>query len=198
MNQGYYLTNYRKFAELLIYTLSQVSEEINETKALKLLYFADAENYARHGKTISGNVTYYKNHYGPTPNFKILKNLYSNLEGFINRQETLNNEHKSCKLRLGSSDFTFKALSTREMEVIDQMVAKYNPLSLQEVVRLAHFDPPYLASEQKKKIDFEFVKFRKNDDDYEEDLSEDVRTAIANDISTDGRRKLNEYARATA
>lgn len=193
-----YITNYRKFAELLVYTLSQFDGSLNETKMLKLLYFADANSYEKFGKTISGNVTYYKNHFGPTPNYNILKNLYEALGDYLIRDEQQKEEYKSCLIELHNRGYTFKSLTAQEMEIIDETVAKYGKLSLPEVVKLSHFDPPYLASKKKKKIDFSYVRFRKTDEDYEANLDEGVRDAIAKDITTESRRKLKAYAGANA
>lgn len=189
-----YITNYRKFAELLLYTLSKFDEPINETKVLKLLYFADASNYEQFGKTISGNVTYYKNHFGPTPNFIILKNLYETLDEYLLRDKKQQEGYRSCLIELHNRNYTFKSLSAQEMETIDETVARYGKLSLSEVVKLAHLDPPYLASEKKKKIDFSYVQFRKNDEDYEADLDEKIQADIAKDISPAARSNLKAYA----
>lgn len=194
----YYVTNYRRFAELLVYILSQLNGPVNETKVLKLLYFADAEYYARNGSTISGNVTYYKNHFGPTPNYNILKNIYDSLSDYLSRDEKQNDGYKSVLIELQNKDFTYKSLSAAEIAVIDETLAKYSKLSLSEVVKLAHFDPPYLASTKHKKVDFSYVRFRKSDEDYESHLDEDVQNEIATDISIDSRKKLKAYARSVA
>lgn len=198
MNNDYYLTNYRKFAEMLIYVLKQSSEPINETKALKLLYFAEAAQYQLHGKTISDNVTYYKNHYGPTPSAKVLMNIYKAMNEYLMRDEHQTVDYKSCKLSLQKADFRFKNLTAGEMGIIDQTMERYGKLSVQEIVKLAHLDPPYLASKKQSKINFDFVRFRKSDEDYEADLDERVRRKIANDISSDSRRKLKQYVEAIA
>jgi uncharacterized phage-associated protein len=191
------MTNYRKFVELLVYVLSQFDEPINETKMLKLLYFADANSYEKLGKTIS-DVTYYKNHFGPTPNCKILMSIYEALDQYLERAEQQRDDYKSCLVRLRNRSYTFKSLSAEEMEIIDEAVTKYGKLSLSEVVKLSHFDPPYLASQKKKKIDFSYVRFRKSDEDYETNLDQEARDAIAKDISTESRRRLKIYAGARA
>ncbi len=196
MRNNNYITNYRKFAELLVYMLSQFEGSVNETKVLKLLYFADANSYEKLGKTISGNVTYYKNHFGPTPNYKILMNLYEALGDYLVRDEQQLEEYKSCLVKLQNRDYTFKSLTAEDIEIIDDTVAKYGKLSLPEVVKLSHFDPPYLASQKKKKIDFSYVRFRKSDEDYEAHLEQVEADAIARDITPEGRRKLKEYAGA--
>lgn len=194
----YYLLNYRRFAELLLYVLSQLNGPVNVTKVLKLLYFSDAEYFSKYGTTISGNVTYYKNYFGPTPNYKVLSNLYSSLGDYISLNEKQRDGYKSVMVDLRSKDYTFKSLSASEIKVIDYTLDKYSKLSLSEVVKLAHFDPPYLASDKHKKVDFNYVRFRKSDEDYESHLDEQVQQSIARDISTDSRRKLKEYARAAA
>lgn len=193
---NHYLYNYRKFTELLVYVLSQLDEEVNETKLLKLLYFADANSYERLGRTISGNVTYYKNHFGPTPNANILMNLYKGLNNYLTRDEKKHDDYKSCRIKLNNRDFKFRTLSAEEIDIIDDTLARYGRLSVPEVVKLSHFDPPFLAGEKKKKIDFSYVRFRKSDEDYESHLDSQQREKIANDISVEGRRKLKQYAGA--
>lgn len=198
MNKGYYLTNYRKFTELLIYVLSKFDEGVNETKLLKLLYFSDANFFEKNQSTISGNVTYYKNHFGPTPNAKILMNLYDALSDLVSREERTSDGFTSRKIRLKSDDFTFKTLSAREIETIDSTLDKYGNLSVSEIVKLSHFDPPFLASDKHKKIQFEFVRHRKSDDDYEAHLQEELRKAIAKDVSRSSLKRLRDYAGAAA
>ena len=198
MNNNYYFTTYRKFTELLIYILSKFDDGVNETKLLKLLYFADADNYEASQETISGNVTYYKNHFGPTPNAKILMNIYEVMSGLIKREETDNGGYVSRKVSLKSNDFVFKTLSAKEIDIIDGTITKYRNLSVSEIVKLSHFDPPFLASIKKKKIQFEYVLNRKTDDDFEANLQDSERKEIARDISTSGLKRLKDYAGAAA
>lgn len=189
-----YLSNYRRFAELLVYTLSKF-ESVNETKFLKLLYFADAKKYEKTQKTISENVTYWKNLYGPTPHAKVLMNIYDELGGFIKREEKHNNGNKSCILKLQSTDFRFKNLTTEDFDLIDETFNQYGMLTVMEIVKLSHLDPPYLASEKKNKIDFKYVVHRRNDES-EYHLPEQLRQHIASEISESAMQRLKSYAEA--
>jgi len=186
--------NERKFKELVLYLVSKFGERgVVETKLMKLLYFAEAEYFKAQKRTITG-IDYFRNNFGPTPDARVLSRIYSNLGTLIQREKKVANKKAFTVFRVAKKDFTYKNLTEREKETIEKTLKLYGSLPTGRLITLSHFDPPYLAAQEKKRIDFKFVFYRKDSEqDFEEGASADEQKAIAGDISEDNLTRFFDY-----
>jgi len=187
----------QKFSELLLYLIAKAGNiGVVETKLMKLLYFSDAEYFNRRKKSISG-VDYFRNHFGPTPDMRVITRAYQELSDVVAKEERTHNGKKMTVVRVKSKDFSYKVLTEEEMEVANEICKIYSNLSAVQLSDLSHLDPPYLAAKPKGKIDFKFVLYRKHTElDVEESANEEDQRQVAADISDDSLARLFEHVRA--
>lgn len=191
---------YDKFEELVYYIVAKYEGNgILETNLMKLLYFSDARSYESRNKLISENVTYFKNHFGPTPDKRVLNHVYDKLKNFIKEEKKKSDAgHDITVFKVVDKNFTYKMITEADIELVNSIISEYGKLRSGEISKLSHLDPPYLAAKPSQEIDFNMVAFRKNEEDSEIDLPKATQETIARDISSNSRKKLLEYARAAA
>ena len=154
--------NKNKLKNLIVYILSEYNNSnLTETKLQKLLYFCDFECYEISGKSITG-FKYKKNHYGPTiiDLGDYLKELKE--EGYIEIIEgetSYGSPKKTFALKKSIGDFR-KVFSDLELKTIDDVNNAYVGLKPTEISKLSHSDFPYLATNDRKYIDYNLVKYR--------------------------------------
>jgi len=186
----------KKFSELLLYIVAKFKEEkVAETKLMKLLYFTEANFYRINKKTIT-NIDFYKNHFGPTPDFKIFKKAVELLGPYLKREEKSIENGKIVLYSIKNTNYKYQNLTGEEMNEADKVFDMYSRLSSEELSRIAHFDPPYLAAkEMKDRIKFNFVIYRKDrEEDKEISFSDEEQKEFANQIPKDVIEKLLDYA----
>ncbi len=150
----------KKFKEVLLYILSKVGGKPNVGEAViyKLLYFIDFDFYEKFEEQLVG-ATYIKNHYGPTPvEFKavvgdmILGGEVVKVEGkYFNYPQ-----RKYLAVRRPDLD----VLSGREIEHIDDVLARLSDKNAKEMENYSHEDIPWKAAENGKPLSYESVFYR--------------------------------------
>jgi transcriptional regulator with XRE-family HTH domain len=152
--------NLEKFKEVLLYVLSKVGGKPNVGEAVlyKLLYFIDFDFYEKFEEQFIG-ATYIKNHYGPTPvEFKIV------IDDMIKNGEVVKVEgkyfnylqRKYLALRRPNLDI----LSGREIEHIDDVLARLSDKNAKEMEIYSHEDIPWKTAEDGKPLSYESVFYR--------------------------------------
>ncbi|MBM3209628.1 DUF4065 domain-containing protein [Candidatus Shapirobacteria bacterium] len=153
--------NLEKFKEVLLYVLSKVGGKPNvgETVLYKLLYFIDFDYYEKYEEQLIG-ATYIKNHYGPTPaEFKDI------VEEMIKRGEIVRvtgkyfNYPQQKYLPVRNPDLT-KLKDARELQHIDEVLARLGDKNGKELTDYSHEDVPWVIAQNNKPLDYEAVFYR--------------------------------------
>ena len=153
--------NLEKFKEILLYILSKVGGKpnIGETVLYKLLYFIDFDYYEKYEEQLIG-ATYIKNHYGPTPvEFKDI------VEDMIKRGEIVRvtskyfNHPQRKYLPVKNPDLT-KLKDARELQHIDEVLARLSDKNAMELTEYSHEDIPWVIAKDNKPLDYEAVFYR--------------------------------------
>lgn len=152
--------NLKKFKEVLLYVLSKVGGKSNVGEAVlyKLLYFIDFDFYEKFEEQLIG-ATYIKNHYGPTPiEFKaIIDNMIQNDE-VVKVEGKYFNYPQRKYLPIRRPDLN--VLSGREIEHIDDVLARLADKNAKEMENYSHEDIPWKTAENGKPLSYESVFYR--------------------------------------
>jgi len=152
--------NLKKFKEVLLYVLSKVGGKPNVGEAViyKLLYFIDFDFYEKFEEQLIG-ATYIKNHYGPTPvEFKtVVNDMIQNGEVVKVEGKYFNYpQRKYLAVRRPNLD----VLSGREIEHIDDCLARLSDKNAKEMENYSHEDIPWKTAENGKPLSYESVFYR--------------------------------------
>lgn len=152
--------NFKKFKEVLLYILSKVGGKPNVGEAViyKLLYFIDFDFYEKFEEQLIG-ATYIKNHHGPTPiEFKVI------IDRMIKNGELLKVEGKYFnylqRKYLAIRKPNLDILSGREIEHIDDVLARLSDKNAKEMENYSHEDIPWKTAENGKPLSYESVFYR--------------------------------------
>lgn len=153
--------NLEKFKEVLLYVLSKVGGKSNvgETVIYKLLYFIDFDFYEKYEEQLIG-ATYIKNHHGPTPvEFKtIVDEMIRNGE-IVQVTGKYFNYPQRKYLPVRESDLT-KLKDARELQHIDEVLARLGDKNATELSEYSHEDVPWIVAADGKPLDYETVFYR--------------------------------------
>jgi len=152
--------NLKKFKEVLLYILSKVGGKPNvgETVIYKLFYFIDFDFYEKFEEQLIG-ATYIKNHYGPTPvEFKIVINEMIKANEIVKVEGKYFNypQRKYLAVRRPNLD----VLSGREIEHIDEVLARLAEKNAKEMENYSHEDIPWKTAKEGKPLSYESVFYR--------------------------------------
>ncbi len=156
--------NLEKFKQVLLYVLQKVGAKPNvgETVLYKLLYFIDFDYYEKFEENLMGS-TYIKNHHGPTPlEFpKIIADMKKKGEVEEIKSHYFTYDQKKY-LPLKRPDLSL--LSGREIEHIDEVLARLADKNARELSDYSHGDIPWLTRDFGERMSYESVFYR--DDNY--------------------------------
>lgn len=153
--------NLEKFKEVLLYVLSKVGGKPNVGEAViyKLLYFIDFDFYEKYEEQLIG-ATYIKNHHGPTPiEFKVIvDDMIQNGEIAQVTGKYFNYPQRKY-LPVRESDLT-KLKDARELQHIDEVLARLGDKNATELSEYSHEDVPWIVAKDGKPLDYEAVFYR--------------------------------------
>ncbi len=156
--------NLEKFKQVLLYVLEKVGAKpnIGETVLYKLLYFIDFDYYEKFEENLMG-ATYIKNHHGPTPvEFKeIVAEMKKN--GDIEEVKSSYFTYTQKKY-LPRKRPDLSVMTGREIEHIDEVLARLSDKSAKELSDYSHGDIPWLSRKFGERMSYESVFYR--DDKY--------------------------------
>lgn len=152
--------NLNKFKQVLLYVLEKVGGKPNvgETVLNKLLYFIDFDYYEKFEENLMG-ATYIKNHHGPTP--VELKTVIDKMKkaGEIEEVKSKYFAHDQKKyLPLKRADLL--VLTGREIEHIDDVLARLSDKNANEISEYSHHDVPWLTRKAGETLSYESVFYR--------------------------------------
>lgn len=152
--------NLKKFKEVLLYILLKVGGKPNVGEAVlyKLLYFIDFDFYEKFEEQLIG-ATYIKNHFGPTPvEFKaVVDDMIQNGEVVKVEKKYFNYlQRKYLAVRRPDLDI----LSGREIEHIDNCLARLSDKNAKEMADYSHGDIPWKTAKNGKPLSYESVFYR--------------------------------------
>lgn len=152
--------NLEKFKQVLLYVLGKVGSRpnIGETVLHKLLYFIDFDYYEKFEENLMG-ATYIKNHHGPTSvELKdIIANMQKNGEIEAIKSKYFKYEQKKyLPLKRPNLD----KISAREIEHIDEVLARFSDKNAKEIENYSHDDIPWKAAEEGQPLSYESVFYR--------------------------------------
>lgn len=152
--------NLNKFKQVLLYVLEKVGGKpnIGETVLNKLLYFIDFDYYEKFEENLMG-ATYIKNHHGPTP--VELKTVVDRMKktGEIEEVKSKYFTHDQKKyLPLKRADLS--VLTGREIEHIDDVLARLSDKNANEISEYSHHDVPWLTRKAGETLSYESVFYR--------------------------------------
>lgn len=187
--------SYEKFKELLYFVIAANSPDgVLETKLWKLLYFSEADFFEQKKQRIT-KVAYYKNHFGPTPDIKVIKEALSELKSYVKAEKIKLKDGRTITLFKTIKDMQYKYTSIPERETTQRTCEKYFHLGVNDICVLAHKDPPYLGANKHEEIDFKFVIYRAEESE-EATLEEEIEEpASTENVSSEAARRILAYAR---
>ena len=152
--------NRDKFKQVLLYVLNKVGGKPNvgETVLHKLLYFIDFDYYEKFEENLMG-ATYIKNLHGPTSVElgKIVKEMQEQDELELVKSKVFKYEQKKY-LPLKRPDLSI--LSARDIEHIDDVLARLSDKSATEIRNYSHEDIPWKSAKNGKPLSYESVFYR--------------------------------------
>ncbi|MCY3990500.1 MAG: Panacea domain-containing protein [Caldilineaceae bacterium] len=160
------------FRQVILHVLDRVEGKPNVGEAVlhQLFYFIDFDYYEKFEENLMGE-TYIKNGYGPTSvNLtRILRCMEE--EGAIrNTEQVYHNYSQNRFLTAKRSDTDL--LRARDIEHIDQVLARFSGMSVAELSEYTHNDIPWKCARFGEPIPYETVFYR--DDRYSVSESDDA------------------------
>ncbi len=152
--------NLEKFRQVLLYILNKAGGKpnIGETVLHKLLYFIDFDYYEKFEENLMG-ATYIKNYHGPTSVElgAILKEM--EIDGEIEAVKSQYFKYPQKKY-LPLKRPNLSILSAREVEHIDNVLARLSDKNAAEIENYSHQDIPWLSAQDGKPLSYESVFYR--------------------------------------
>ena len=152
--------NLDKFKQVLLYVLNKVGGKpnIGETVLHKLLYFIDFDYYEKFEENLMG-ATYIKNHHGPTSVElgEILKEMQRQGELEAVKSQYFKYLQKKYLPRKRPN---LDVLSAREIEHIDDVLARLSDKNAAEIENYSHEDIPWKSAQDGKPLSYESVFYR--------------------------------------
>jgi transcriptional regulator with XRE-family HTH domain len=152
--------NLNKFKQVLLYVLGKVGSKPNvgETVLHKLLYFIDFDYYEKFEESLMGAI-YIKNHHGPTSVElgAVLDDMQKHGEIEAVKSHYFNHDQKKyLPLQRPNLD----SFSAREIEHIDDVLARLSDKNGKEIENYSHEDIPWKVADDGKPISYESVFYR--------------------------------------
>ncbi len=155
--------NVEKFKNALLYITQKIGAlpNVGQTVLYKILYFCDFDYYEKYEEQLIG-ATYIKNHFGPTPRefSKIIKEMVK--DGDIEEVVTKFFD-KDQRKYLPVKNPDLSVFSGRELQHIDEEIARLGHKTAKELSDFSHQDIPWISTEIGQNIPYEAVFYRTKD-----------------------------------
>ena len=152
--------NVEKFKNALLYITQKIGAlpNVGQTVLYKILYFCDFDYYEKYEEQLIG-ATYIKNHFGPTPRefSAVVKEMVK--EGKI-EEITTKFFDKDQKKYIPVISPDLSVFSGRELQHIDEEIARLGHKTAKELSDFSHQDVPWISTEIGKDISYEAVFYR--------------------------------------
>jgi len=152
--------NLEKFKQVLLYILNKVGGKPNvgETVLHKLLYFIDFDYYEKFEESLMG-ATYIKNHHGPTSAElgAIIKDMEEGGDLEVVKSQYFKYKQKKY---LPHKRPNLEVFSAREIDHIDDVLARLSDKNAKEIENYSHGDIPWKSAQDGKPLSYESVFYR--------------------------------------
>jgi transcriptional regulator with XRE-family HTH domain len=152
--------NLDKFKQVILYVLGKVGSKPNvgETVLHKLFYFIDFDYYEKFEENLMG-ATYIKNHHGPTSvEFgAIIEDMQKNGEIEAVKSNYFKYEQKKYLPRKRPN---LDVLSAREIQHIEDVLARLSDKNAKEIENYSHEDIPWKSARDGQPLSYESVFYR--------------------------------------
>lgn len=151
--------NLSKFKEVFLYILNKAGARpnIDESVLQKMLYFMDFDYYEEHEEQLIG-ATYIKNKYGPSPAefVKVINEMIDDED--LEKVKSRHYYEQTRYLPLRKADLS--DLSANELNTVNKVLEKLSDMNARQIAEYSHNDIPWIATEDKEKINYEAVFYR--------------------------------------
>lgn len=132
-------------------------------KLAKLLYFADFDFYEKYERPITGD-TYNALPMGPVPASldEVTKRMVDKKQIAI-KQVEVQEGYNPAEAYSCLADLEGGALDETEKKMLDRVATKYGHLNGKQLEELSHAEAPYVATELRQEIPYEFAFYRGTD-----------------------------------
>lgn len=131
--------DYEKISQTVFYLINKYNHQLNYTKLLKLLYFADKMAILQTNKSITGD-SYVCMKRGPvlSKTYDLIRKRSSDLiaQSFWSSRFDINGTELLCL----NDRMSFDKLSKKEKQILDEIDEKYHKYTYSEMIELTH-DP---------------------------------------------------------
>ena len=149
-----------KFKQVLHYIIHQCGslENVGKTVLYKILYFTDFDYYELYEEKLTGEL-YRKLPLGPAPIH--FEEVMEKLEhkGKIQQFPIMRGKFEQQKF-LALKKPSMDSLTGKEVQVIEEDIARYVSMNAAQISAFSHRDMPYKATEEGDIIDYELVFYR--------------------------------------
>ncbi len=155
--------NVEKFKNALLYITQKIGAlpNVGQTVLYKILYFCDFDYYEKYEEQLIG-ATYIKNHHGPTPRefAKIIQEMIKDEQIEEVKRRFYDKDQKAY---LSAKNPDLSVFSGRELQHIDEEIARLGHKTAKELSDFSHQDIPWISTEIGKNIPYEAVFYRTKD-----------------------------------
>jgi len=152
--------NVEKFKNALLYITQKIGAlpNVGQTVLYKILYFCDFDYYEKYEEQLIG-ATYIKNHFGPTPReFSAIVKEMIQEEKIEEITTKFFDKDQKKYIPVISPDLS--VFSGRELQHIDEEIARLGHKTAKELSDFSHKDVPWISSVIGKEIPYEAVFYR--------------------------------------
>jgi transcriptional regulator with XRE-family HTH domain len=152
--------NVEKFKNALLYITQKIGAlpNVGQTVLYKILYFCDFDYYEKYEEQLIG-ATYIKNHFGPTPReFSAIVKEMIKEEKIEEITTKFFDKDQKKYIPVISPDLS--VFSGRELQHIDEEIARLGHKTAKELSDFSHQDVPWISTEIGKNIPYEAVFYR--------------------------------------
>jgi DNA-binding XRE family transcriptional regulator/uncharacterized phage-associated protein len=152
--------NVEKFKNALLYITQKIGAlpNVGQTVLYKILYFCDFDYYEKYEEQLIG-ATYIKNHFGPTPReFSVIVKEMIQEEKIEEITTKFFDKDQKKYIPVISPDLS--VFSGRELQHIDEEIARLGHKTAKELSDFSHKDVPWISTVIGKEIPYEAVFYR--------------------------------------
>jgi DNA-binding XRE family transcriptional regulator/uncharacterized phage-associated protein len=152
--------NVEKFKNALLYITQKIGAlpNVGQTVLYKILYFCDFDYYEKYEEQLIG-ATYIKNHFGPTPReFSAIVKEMIQEEKIEEITTKFFDKDQKKYIPVISPDLS--VFSGRELQHIDEEIARLGHKTAKELSDFSHKDVPWISTIIGKEIPYEAVFYR--------------------------------------
>jgi len=155
------MVNRIKYKEIILYLANKINNQtLGKVKLMKLLYYLDFDFFEKYGKSITGD-KYLRLPLGPVPKMaeEILEEMKNEMIIKIVK-EKMPVGYNDKNLIVPLKEKTIKNISKEEIQMLDEIVDKWEKHTGTEMTSASHGEAPWIATKPNEVIDYNLVYYR--------------------------------------